>query len=114
MASQPSLHSASDYEDSIHSLKHVSQQLKSLELWRQQEAIYKVKDQLERDGQIALLEEQIKALKKRDEKIKNKLKSRSNSSKGSRSGVMSSNFCPHLIFKFGDLIEFFVLKDWFN
>jgi len=87
VASQPSLHSASDYEDSIHSLKHVSQQLKSLELWRQQEAIYKVKDQLERDGQIALLEEQIKALKKRDEKIQNKLKSRSNSSKGSRSGA---------------------------
>ena len=26
-------------------------------------------------------------------------------------GVMSSNFCPHLIFKFGDLIEFSVLKD---
>jgi len=25
--------------------------------------------------------------------------------------VMSSNFCPHLIFKFGDLIEFSVLKD---
>jgi len=87
MASQPSLHSASDYEDSIHSLKHVSQQIKSLELWRQQEAIYKVKDQLERDGQIALLEEQIKALKKRDQKIQNKLKSRSNYSKGSRSGA---------------------------
>ena len=87
MASQPSLHSASDYEDSIYSLKHVSQQLKSLELWRQQEAIYKVKDQLERDGQIALLEEQIKALKKRYEKIQNKLKSRSNSIKGSRSGA---------------------------
>jgi len=28
--------------------------------------------------------------------------------------LMSSNFCPHLIFKFGDLIEFSVLKDWFN
>jgi len=26
-------------------------------------------------------------------------------------GVMSSNFCPHLIFKFGDLIDFSVLKD---
>jgi len=26
--------------------------------------------------------------------------------------VMSSNFCPNLIFKFGDLIEFSVLKDW--
>jgi len=25
--------------------------------------------------------------------------------------VMSSNFCPHLIFKFGDLIEFSMLKD---
>jgi len=25
--------------------------------------------------------------------------------------LMSPNFCPHLIFKFGDLIEFFVLKD---
>jgi len=25
--------------------------------------------------------------------------------------VMSANFCPHLIFKFGDLIEFSVLKD---
>jgi len=25
--------------------------------------------------------------------------------------MMSSNFCPHLIFKFGDLIEFSVLKD---
>jgi len=25
--------------------------------------------------------------------------------------VMSSNFFPHLIFKFGDLIEFSVLKD---
>jgi len=87
MASQPSLHSASDYEDSIHSLKHVSQQLKSLKLWRQQEAIYKVKDQLERDGQIALLEEQIKALKKRDEKVQNKLKCISNSNKGSRSGA---------------------------
>jgi len=36
MDSQPSLHSASDYKDSIHSLKHVSQQLYSLELWRQQ------------------------------------------------------------------------------
>jgi len=23
----------------------------------------------------------------------------------------SSNFCPHLIFKFGDLIDFSVLKD---
>ena len=41
----------------------------------------------DRDGQIALLEEQIKALKKRDEKIQNKLKRRSNSSKGSRSGA---------------------------
>jgi len=29
-------------------------------------------------------------------------------------GLMSSNFCPHLIFKFGDLIEFSMLKDWFN
>jgi len=28
--------------------------------------------------------------------------------------LMSSNFCPHLIFKFGNLIEFSVLKDWFN
>ena len=25
--------------------------------------------------------------------------------------LMSSNFCPHLIFKFGDLIDFSVLKD---
>jgi len=25
--------------------------------------------------------------------------------------LMSSNFCPHLIFKFGDLIEFSMLKD---
>ena len=25
--------------------------------------------------------------------------------------IVSSNFCPHLIFKFGDLIEFSVLKD---
>jgi len=24
--------------------------------------------------------------------------------------VMSSNFCPHLIFKFGDLIEFLCLR----
>jgi len=30
---------------------------------------------------------------------------------GVRLHVMSSNFCPHLIFKFGDLIEFSVLKD---
>jgi len=28
--------------------------------------------------------------------------------------VMSSNFFPHLISKFGDLIEFSVLKDCFN
>jgi len=27
------------------------------------------------------------------------------------SALMSSSFCPHLIFKFGDLIEFSVLKD---
>jgi len=86
MSRQPSLHNASDSEDSIHSLKHVSQQLKSLELCWQQEAIYK-KDQLERDGQIALLVEQIKALNKRDEKVQNKLKSGSSSSKGSRSGA---------------------------
>ena len=33
---------------------------------------------------------------------------------GGGSPVMSSNFCAHLIFKFGDLIEFFVLKDGFN
>jgi len=46
-----------------------------------------VKDQLERDSQIALLKEQIKALKKRDEKVQKKLKSMSNSSKGSRSGA---------------------------
>jgi len=28
--------------------------------------------------------------------------------------MMSSNFFAHLIFKFGDLIEFSMLKDWFN
>jgi len=32
-----------------------------------------LKEQFERDSQIALLEEQIKALKKRDEKVQNKL-----------------------------------------
>jgi len=32
-----------------------------------------LKEQLERDSQIALLEEQIKALKERDEKVQNKL-----------------------------------------
>jgi len=80
MARQPSLHSASDYEDSIHSFMFLN---KSNHLnWMQQEAIYKVKHQLERDDQIALLEEQIKALNKRDEKVQNKLKSRNNSSKG--------------------------------
>jgi len=33
-----------------------------------------VKDQLETDSQIVLLEQKIKALKKRDEKVQNKLK----------------------------------------
>jgi len=28
--------------------------------------------------------------------------------------LMSSNFCPHLIFKFGDLIEFLYLRIDFN
>ena len=46
-----------------------------------------MKEQLERDGQIALLEEQTKALKIRDQKVQNKLKSRSNSIKGSKSGA---------------------------
>jgi len=32
MSRQPSLHSTTDYEDLTHSLKHVSQQLKSIEL----------------------------------------------------------------------------------
>jgi len=41
--------------------------------------------------------------------VKNNKRSKYNNTR-----VMSSNFFPHLIFKFGDLIEFSVLKDWFN
>ena len=60
-----------------------------------------VKEVGELQGKVDKLEEEKAALEKEKEGWEAERKRL----------VMSSNFCPHLIFKFGDLIEFSVLKD---
>ena len=76
---------------------------KALVLSRRVGSLYRrdVKEVGELQGKVDKLEEEKAALEKEKEGWEAERKRL----------VMSSNFCPHLIFKFGDLIEFSVLKD---
>jgi len=64
-------HSRSDLSSSSKQLKNISQELKSLQLWRQQEVIQKEKT--ERDTRFAILEKELRILKQKEErKLKEK------------------------------------------
>jgi len=67
MSRHPSHRSGSDYDESIHSLKHLSQELMSLQLWDN-----KRHEKIEREAQLAILEEEIRVLRLKNEKIHKK------------------------------------------
>jgi len=46
-------------------LTQLAQELKSLKIWRKQEAILKEKEKIERDAHLAILEEELRLLNKR-------------------------------------------------
>jgi len=49
-----SRHNRSDSSSSSKKLKNISQELKSLQLWRQQEIIQKEKEKIERDAHLVI------------------------------------------------------------
>jgi len=60
-------HSRSDSSSSSKQLKNVSQELKLLQLWKQQEIIQKDKEKIERDAHLAILEKERRISKKEGE-----------------------------------------------
>nr|KYP36068.1 Transposon Ty3-G Gag-Pol polyprotein [Cajanus cajan] len=66
--SQDSSHSESD--GSPKSLSYITKELKSLKLWKKQEAIQRERDKIEREGQLVYLEEELRILKQEEEKLK--------------------------------------------
>nr|KYP31204.1 hypothetical protein KK1_048696 [Cajanus cajan] len=77
---------ASDYKD----LSKVAHDLKSLKLWREQEAKQKIKEKIEREAQLAILEEEIQILKQKEEKLHMKHRSRHGSSQSHSSALGES------------------------
>nr|KYP33655.1 hypothetical protein KK1_045478 [Cajanus cajan] len=67
---------SSDYND----ISKVAHELRSLKVWREQEAKHRLKEKLEREAQLALLEEEIRLLKEKEERLHNKHRSRHGSS----------------------------------
>jgi len=68
-----SYHSRSDSSSSPKQLKNISQELKSLQLWRQQKIIQIEKEKIERDAHLANLEKELRILRRTEErKVKEK------------------------------------------
>jgi len=68
-----SYHSRSDSSSTSKQLKNNSQELKSLQLWRQQEVIQQEKEKIERDIYLAILEKEPRILRqKKERKVKEK------------------------------------------
>ena len=73
MSMYTSHHCRSESSSSTKKLKNISQELKSLKLWRQQEVIQKEKKKIERDVCLSILEKELRILSQKDErKIKEK------------------------------------------
>nr|KYP35416.1 hypothetical protein KK1_043551 [Cajanus cajan] len=66
---------SSDYND----ISKVSRELRSLKIWKEEEAKQRIKEKFERQAQIALLEEENRLLKEKEEKLHNKHRSRHSS-----------------------------------
>ena len=60
--------SRSDSSSLPKQLKNISQELKSLKLWRQQEVIPQENEKIERDICLAILEKELRILWQKDEK----------------------------------------------
>jgi len=61
MSRDPSYQIGSDSsEEALPSLNHLAQELKSLKIWRKQEAILKEKEKIERETHLAILEEKLR------------------------------------------------------
>jgi len=61
-------HNRSDSSSSSKQLKNISQELNSLQLWRQQEVIQKEKEKIERDIRLAILEKELRILRQKEER----------------------------------------------
>jgi len=61
-------------EEAQPSLNHLAQELKSLRFWRKQKAILKEKEKIERDDHLAILEEELRILRQKEEKIQKRLR----------------------------------------
>jgi len=78
MSQAPSYQIRSDSsEEAQPNLSHLAQELKSLKLWRKQEAILKEKEKIESDARLAILEEGLRILRQKEEKIQERLRTRS-------------------------------------
>ena len=68
MSMYTSHHNRSDSSSSSKQLKNISQELNSLQLWRQQEVIQKEKEKIERDIRLAILEKELRILRQKEER----------------------------------------------
>uniref|UniRef100_A0A151UEG9 CCHC-type domain-containing protein n=1 Tax=Cajanus cajan TaxID=3821 RepID=A0A151UEG9_CAJCA len=66
---------SSDYND----ISKVSHELRSLKIWKEQESKQRLKEKLEREAQLALLEEEIRLLKEKEEKLHHRHRSKHSS-----------------------------------
>nr|KYP31836.1 hypothetical protein KK1_047656 [Cajanus cajan] len=66
---------SSDYND----IAKVSHELRSLKIWKEQESKQRLKEKLEREAQLALLEEEIRLLKEKEEKLHHRHRSKHSS-----------------------------------
>uniref|UniRef100_A0A151UFP4 Retrotransposon gag domain-containing protein n=1 Tax=Cajanus cajan TaxID=3821 RepID=A0A151UFP4_CAJCA len=66
---------SSDYND----IAKVSHELRSLKIWKEQESKQRLKEKLEREAQLALLEEEIRLLKGKKEKLHHRHRSKHSS-----------------------------------
>nr|KYP35107.1 Transposon Ty3-I Gag-Pol polyprotein [Cajanus cajan] len=84
-------YSPNESEGSPKSLSYLTKELKSLKLWKKQEAFQREKDKIEKEGQLAYLEEELRLLKQEEEKLKESMKKHKRRSRSSHSQYTSPN-----------------------
>nr|KYP58009.1 Transposon Ty3-G Gag-Pol polyprotein [Cajanus cajan] len=78
-------------DSSPKSISYLTKELKSLKLWRKQEAIQKEKVRIEREVQLSILEEELRLVKQEEEKLKEDMRKQKRRSRSSHSQYSSPN-----------------------
>ncbi|BAU02758.1 hypothetical protein VIGAN_11233400, partial [Vigna angularis var. angularis] len=75
MSKEPSYQIDSDYsEEAQPNLEQMAKELKSLKLWQKQESILKEKERVEREQYLETLEEELRVLAQKQEKVQEEIK----------------------------------------